>query len=92
MYPIESQLNMEFLLLYILSEPFLQQVIIAENRVKMPKLNQEALVAFMVALPPLVEQTEIVKRVNELRSLCANLRQRLTAGQAVQWHVAGALT
>lgn len=92
MYPIESQLNMEFLLLYILSEPFLQQVIIAENRVKMPKLNQEALVAFMVALPPLVEQTEIVKRVNELRSLCANLRQRLTAGQAVQSHMAGALT
>lgn len=91
MYPIESQLDMEFLLLYILSEPFLEQVSIAENRVKMPKLNQEALVAFMVALPPLVEQTKIVKRVSELRSLCADLRERLTAGQAAQAHLADAL-
>ena len=91
MYPIESPLDMEFLLLYILSEPFLEQVSIAENRVKMPKLNQEALVAFMVALPPLVEQTKIVKRVNKLRGLCADLRQRLTAGQAAQSHLADAL-
>ena len=91
MYPIESQLDMEFLLLYILSEPFLEQVSIAENRVKMPKLNQEALVAFMVALPPLVEQTKIVKRVNELRSLCADLRARILAGQAVQRNLADAL-
>ncbi len=91
MYPIESQLDMEFLLLYILSEPFLEQVSIAENRVKMPKLNQEALVAFMVALPPLVEQTKIVMRVSELRSLCADLRERLTAVQVAQAHLADAL-
>ena len=91
MYPIESQLDMEFLLLYILSEPFLEQVSIAENRVKMPKLNQEALVAFMVAVPPLVAQAKIVKRVSELRSLCTDLRERITAGQAAQTHLADAL-
>ncbi len=91
MYPIESQLDMEFLLLYILSEPFLEQVSIAENRVKMPKLNQEALVAFMVAVPPLVAQAKIVKRVSELRSLCTDLRERITAGQAAQAHLADAL-
>jgi type I restriction enzyme, S subunit len=42
-------------------------------------------------LPPLAEQSRIVTRVNELRSLCTGLRQRLTAGQAVQAHLADAL-
>ena len=47
--------------------------------------------AFKIPLPPLAEQARIVTRVNELRSLCADLRQRLSAGQAVQSHLADAL-
>jgi type I restriction enzyme, S subunit len=91
MYPIESPLDSEYLLMYILSQPFLDQVSIAENRVKMPKLNQEALVAFTVALPPLAEQSRIVTRVAQLRRLCADLRQRLSASQSTQAHLAEAL-
>ncbi|WP_146183915.1 MULTISPECIES: restriction endonuclease subunit S [unclassified Limnohabitans] len=45
----------------------------------------------LVGLPPYVEQIRIVNRVNELSSLCADLRQRLAAGQAVQSHLADAL-
>jgi type I restriction enzyme S subunit len=82
---------MEFLLLYILSEPFLEQVSIAENRVKMPKLNQEALVTFMVVLPPLFAQTRIVKKVNELRGLCTDVRNRLNVMQSVQSRLSDAL-
>jgi type I restriction enzyme S subunit len=84
MYPIESPLDSEYLLMYILSQPFLEQVSIAENRVKMPKLNQEALVAFTVAVPPLAEQSRIVTRVAQLRRLCADLRQRLTIARTQQ--------
>lgn len=91
MYPIESPLDSQYLLMYILSQPFLDQVKIAENRVKMPKLNQEALMAFMVALPPFAEQSRIVTRVTTLRGLCADLRQRLKAAQATQSHLAQAL-
>jgi type I restriction enzyme, S subunit len=91
MYPIESPLDSEYLLMYILSQPFLDQVSIAENRVKMPKLNQEALVAFTVALPPLAEQSRIVTRVAQLRRLCADLRQRLSGSQSTQAHLAEAL-
>lgn len=91
MYPIESPLDTEYLLMYILSQPFLDQVSIAENRVKMPKLNQEALVAFSVALPPLAEQSRIVTRVAQLRRLCAELRHRLAASQAAQAQLAEAL-
>ncbi|CAM8624287.1 RMtype1_S_EcoKI-TRD2-CR2_like domain containing protein [Comamonadaceae bacterium] len=84
MYPIESSLDSEYLLMYMLSQPFLEQVSIAENRVKMPKLNQEALVAFTVAVPPLAEQSRIVTRVAQLRRLCADLRQRLTIARTQQ--------
>ena len=91
MYPIESPLNSQYLLMYILSQPFLDQVSAAENRVKMPKLNQEALLAFTIALPPLPEQSRIVTRVTALRRLCADLRQRLAERQSVQARLAEAL-
>lgn len=91
MYPIESMLDSHYLLMYILSQPFLDQVSIAENRVKMPKLNQEALVTFTVPLPPLAEQSRIVTRVTALRRLCADLRQRLAEREAVQSRLAEAL-
>ena len=91
MYPIESMLDSHYLLMYILSQPFLDQVSIAENRVKMPKLNQEALVTFTVPLPPLPEQSRIVTRVTALRRLCADLRQRLAERQSVQARLAEAL-
>ncbi|MEO7159551.1 MAG: restriction endonuclease subunit S [Polaromonas sp.] len=91
MYPIDSKLNTEFLLMYILSGLFLEQVSVAENRVKMPKLNQEALTSFLVAIPPLAEQSRIVTRVQALRRLCADLRQRLSASQTTQAHLAEAL-
>ena len=91
MYPIESMLDSHYLLMYILSQPFLDQVSIAENRVKMPKLNQEALVTFTVPLPPLPEQSRIVTRVTALRRLCADLCQRLAERQSVQARLAEAL-
>lgn len=91
MYPIEAAINSRFLLLFMLSQAFLDQVRIAENRVKMPKLNQEALVSFLVAVPPLDEQLCIVASVDYLRRLCRDLRQHLVAQQTTQAHVAEAL-
>ena len=42
-------------------------------------------------LPPLDEQARIVTRVEELHHLCADLRQRLSASQTTQSHLAEAL-
>ena len=42
-------------------------------------------------MPPLAEQSRIVARVEELRQLCAELRQRLTASRATQGQLAQAL-
>lgn len=44
-----------------------------------------------IALPPLTEQSRIVARVATLRSLCADLRARLSASQRAQDRLAQAL-
>lgn len=91
MYPINAKISTQYLLLVILSRCFLDQVAAAENRVKMPKLNQEALTAFLVPVPPLAEQERIVARVTDLRQLCTDLRQRLSRSSAAQAALAEAL-
>ena len=91
MYPVNARIDPSYLLLYMLSRAFLMQVSAAENRVKMPKLNQEALNSLLVAVPPLAEQQRIVVRVTQLRRLCTDLRQRLAASQTTQTHLAEAL-
>lgn len=45
----------------------------------------------MAYFPPIAEQSRIVTRVAQLRQLCADLRQRLSASQATQAHLAEAL-
>lgn len=91
MYPINSKISTQYLLLVILSRCFLDQVAAAENRVKMPKLNKEALTAFFVPVPPLAEQERIVARVTDLRRLCTDLRQRLSRSRTTQAAMAEAL-
>jgi type I restriction enzyme S subunit len=54
-------------------------------------VNQGHIGSLQFPLPPLAEQSRIVTRVNELRSLCADLRGRILAGQAVQRNLAEAL-
>jgi len=56
-----------------------------------PNLNVGKVKAARIPLPPLAEQARIVARVTELRRLCADLRQRLTAGQTTQSLLAEAL-
>ncbi|MBK1681540.1 restriction endonuclease subunit S [Rhodocyclus tenuis] len=48
------------------------------------KLDSEKLLSFRFGLPPLEEQSRIVIRVDELRSLCAQLRQRLKDAHKTQ--------
>ena len=47
--------------------------------------------ASVIGLPPLAEQARIVARVESLRRLCADLRQRLSASQITQAQLAAAL-
>jgi type I restriction enzyme S subunit len=84
MYPIDAFIDSKFLLKEILSEVFLGQVRVAENRIKMPKLNQESLTSFVLAIPPLAEQHRIVAKVDELMSLCDRLEAQQADAESVK--------
>jgi len=55
------------------------------------KLESAKIFGMAIPLPPLAEQARIVARVEELRRLCIDLRQRLSAQQSNQSQLAGAL-
>lgn len=83
--------NREFLGL-ILEDPDLRMHLLGESvGSTMTNLNQRILIETPIALPPLAEQSRIVTRVESLRSLCCELRQRLTASQSTQARLAEAL-
>lgn len=88
MYPIDAFISPEFLLKEILSEVFLEQVRVAENRIKMPKLNQESLTSFVLPIPPLAEQHRIVAKVDQLMALCDQLKTRLTQARQLNAQLA----
>jgi type I restriction enzyme S subunit len=91
MYPIDAFISSEFLLKEILSEVFLEQVRVAENRIKMPKLNQESLTSFVLPIPPLAEQHRIVAKVDQLMTLCDQLKARLTQARELNEQLARTL-
>ena len=91
MYPLDAQIDRSFLLRLILSEVFLRQVRIAENRIKMPKLNKESLNGFVLPIPPLAEQQRIVVKIDELMALCDVLKSRITDVASSQRHLADAV-
>jgi type I restriction enzyme S subunit len=68
----------------MLSEVFLEQVRLAENRVKMPKLNLESLSQFVIPLAPLAEQQRIVKKIDQLMSMCDTLEHQIDTARETQ--------
>jgi len=91
MYPIETLVNVHFMLKVILSEIFLEQVRQAENRVKMPKLNLDSLGIFQIPIPPLAEQHRIVVKIDQLMALCDHLEQQIDAATGKQTALLNAL-
>jgi type I restriction enzyme S subunit len=63
----------------------------AKQAVGQASINQTQVGGVAIPLPPLAEQSRIVTRVTQLRRLCADLRQRLSASQSTQAYLAEAL-
>ena len=67
MYPLNTSMNKEYLLQYILSDAFNIQVASAmSSRVKMPKINQNELSKVLIPVPPIREQECIINKVKEI--------------------------
>lgn len=75
MYPLDTRLDVQYLLHYMLSDAFNQQIATAmSSRVKMPKINQDELSKVLIPIPPLAEQKRIVVKLEELLPLCDRLK------------------
>ncbi len=86
-----SKLNKEWLLTVLNSQICQHQFADKTYQQAQPKLALHRIGDALLPLPPLAEQSRMVSRVNELRDLCANLRQCLKRTQSVQSHLADAL-
>lgn len=76
----------------LLSSPYVRNVFeAAAAGGVVQNLNADKVRTVPIPLPPLAEQSRTVARVEELRQLCADLRQRLTASRTTQGHLAQAL-
>lgn len=67
MYPLRGNgaiLN-QYLLWFLLSEPFSAFAVLESARVAMPKINRESLNALKLAVPPSYEQQAIVVHINQ---------------------------
>ncbi len=80
--PREKILSRDFLYYLLLSCEFTKYAISGSGRAGMPKVNREHLFAFTFFLPPLLEQNEIVKKLDALSAETNKLgkiyKQKLT--------------
>ena len=81
MYPLDVFCNTQYIHKYLLTNTFTEQVLSSDNRVKMPKTNQNELSKVVIPLPPLVEQQRIVEKVDKLMALCDELEQEVTSAK-----------
>lgn len=87
MYPINSNINTQYLFRWILSHQFTDWASNAESRSVLPKINQKDLSIIPVPTPPIHEQTEIVRRVEQLFAYADQIEQRVKDAQARVKHL-----
>lgn len=90
---VSSQMSREFLNLCNNSEHARAHYVTNASGTSssMKNVSREVVLATPIPTPPLAEQFRIVTRVNEFRSLCADLRQRLSFAQESQSQLAQVL-
>jgi type I restriction enzyme, S subunit len=89
--PVHVGVSVDFFALRLMSQDSQAEIWREVKQSAQPCLYLAKSAALKIAFPPLAEQSRIVTRVNELRSLCADLRQRLAALQSGQKQLAQAL-
>ncbi len=81
MYPINTEMNTKYLFRWMLSYKFTEWASNAESRSVLPKINQKDLGKIPIPVPPLPEQHEIVRRVEELFAFADIVEARVKEAQ-----------
>jgi type I restriction enzyme S subunit len=89
--PVHAGVSVDFFALRLMSQDSQAEIWREVKQSAQPCLYLAKSAALKIAFPPLDEQSRIVIRVNELRSLCADLRQRLSFAQESQSQIAQVL-
>ena len=89
--PMHGYVNTEYLLLALTEPHLLERATPSAIGSTVKHLRVGDVERLSIPLPPVAEQARIVGRVEELRRLCADLRERLTARQTCQAHLAEVL-
>jgi restriction endonuclease S subunit len=80
--PHPIAMSLEFLELWLQSDLFVGKIDPGRSN-GVPHISTKQVGELFVGLPPMNEQSRIVTRVNELRSLCADLRSQIVKARAV---------
>jgi len=80
-----------FLKIVIMSISFQNQLIENASGMTATGIKASKLKEIPIPIPPLLEQHRIVKKVNELMTLCEQLKARLNEAQTTQLHLADAV-
>lgn len=81
MYPIEAYIESSYLQKVMLSQHFLNEVNKFDNRVKMPKINQNQLDSIVIPCPSFLEQQAIARKIKNILVLCDQLETQITKDQ-----------
>ncbi|PXW98187.1 type I restriction enzyme S subunit [Sphaerotilus hippei] len=88
--PYAAGMSADFFVLWLQSDLFMRTIDPGRSN-GVPHISTKQVANLVIGLPPLAEQARIVARVTQLRSLCADLRQRLSARQSTQSRLGEAL-
>jgi type I restriction enzyme S subunit len=80
--PHPIAMSLEFLELWLQSDLFVGTIDPGRSN-GVPHISTKQVGELIVGLPPMTEQSRIVTRVNELRSLCADLRRQIVKARVV---------
>jgi len=81
MYPLKSLIHNRYLLYTMLSDFFLLEVDKFDNRVKMPKINQNQLNKILFPLAPISEQINIAIKIDSMLKVSEELEKEIKQNQ-----------
>jgi len=90
-FSVHKSLCTEYICLYLSSKIAHEFASVHHHGLTLTRIGLGNFRSIPVLVPPVAEQSRIVTRVTQLRRLCTELRQRLTASQSTQAHLAEAL-